>query len=137
MIVIFFVISFKTYFASFIIFQEKALNIITIRNTHCIYINKWYENFSLVLHAEDNDDSRAISFICSSYSNLFSNLGLETFNVYFCLSPTLIELCKNLLPNLYYRSELYSQHCQTTKMEMFGKKISVSLLAVNLFLSNA
>ena len=54
----FFVIFFKTHFVSFIIFQAKALNIITIQTTHCIYINKGYENFSLVLHAQDTEDSR-------------------------------------------------------------------------------
>lgn len=57
---------------------------------------------------------------------------------YIFVRATLIEFCKNLLSKLHYHSELYSEHCQTSRMEMFGKTFSVLLLAVTFFfLSNA
>lgn len=90
----------------------------------CIYTSKRYKNVSLDLHAQDAEDSRAISFNCSNHSNIFSKLdkSLETFKIYFCSRAMLIEPYIDLLLKLYYLLEVYSKHCETSKMKMFEIK---------------
>ena len=108
-------------------FKKLSWNV-TIWTMHCICTKMRHEDFSLVLHALDFEDSRTISFNCSSYINILSKLykHLETSEIYFCSRTPLIELCKVLLWKLY--SEVYSE-----SWRFLRKRFCVLLLAVNYF----